>query len=277
MAPEEAVAYALEEPPFKEAVHPSVAGAEAHPELLRIFALSPARVEREGCALGSSDWTYAKSKELLFYLLCHPSRTKAQIGLALWPDASPDRLRRSFHDALYHLRRALGRPEWIIFENGRYAFNRSLDYFFDVEAFETELERARHSVGAQAIIRLEEAVELYGGDFLEDLVVEGEWAQIRREELRRAYGEALLTLGRLLFAECRYAEATDAYRKLIVHDELLEAAHRGLMRCHASLGERGRAIRHYRDLVELLREELGSTPAAETTVLYEHLRRDEDV
>ncbi len=33
----------------------------------------------------------------------------------------------------------------------------------------------------------------------------------------------------------------------------------------------------YRDLVELLREELDSTPAAETTALCEHLRRGEDV
>ena len=276
MAPEEAVAYALEEPPREGGVHLSVARSETRSKPLRIFALSSARVEREGRALASSDWTYAKSKELLFYLLCHPSRTKAQIGLALWPDASPDRLRRSFHDTLYHLRRALGRPEWVIFENGRYAFNRSLDYFFDVEAFEAKLERARRLVGAQAIMRLEEGVELYGGDFLEDLAVEGEWAQIRREELGRAYGEALLTLGRLLFAESRYAEATDAYRKLIAYDELLEAAHRGLMRCHACLGERGRAIRHYQELVELLREELGSTPTAETTVLYELLSRGEE-
>jgi DNA-binding SARP family transcriptional activator len=106
--------------------------------------------------------------------------------------------------------------------------------------------------------------------------VEGEWAQVRREELRRAYGEALLTLGRLLSAESRYAEATDTYHKLLAHDGLLEAAHRGLMRCDVRLGERGRAIRRYRDLVELLREELGSTPAAETTVLYERLRRGED-
>lgn len=237
-------------------------------------------MEREGRPLTSAEWTYARARELLFYLLSHPPRTRAQIGLELWPNASPDRLRRSFHDTLYHLRRALGRPEWIVFEKGRYSFNRSLIYFFDAEAFETELaEVRRHAAEAPAgaIVHLERAVELYSGDFLDDLAVEGEWALIRREELRRAYQEALLTLGRLLFAEGRYAEAADAYRKLIAHDELLEAAHRGLMRCLTRLGERGRAIRHYRDLAELLREEFGSTPAAETAALHERLRRSEDV
>ncbi len=281
MTPEEAVAYALEEAttPHEEAAHLPDHEAKARAEL-RIFALGPGQVYRGEHALAPSDWTYARSCELLFYLVCHPPRTKAQIGLALWPDASPDRLRRSFHDTLYHLRRALGRPEWIVFEKGHYSFNRSLDYFFDAEAFETELAEVRRHAAeapARAITHLERAVELYGGDFLEDLAVEGEWALIRREELRRAYQEALLTLGRLLFAEGRYAEAADAYRKLIAHDELLEAAHRGLMCCHARLGERGRAMRHYRDLAESLREELGSTPAAETAALHERLRRGEDV
>jgi predicted ATPase/DNA-binding SARP family transcriptional activator len=271
---EEAVGEAMQEPPEWLGLPPR----EARPSL-RIFALGPARVEREGRTLTSSDWTYAKSRELLFYLLSHPPRTRAQIGLELWPDASPDRLRRSFHDTLYHLRRALGRPEWIVFEKGRYSFNRSLNYFFDAEAFETELaEVRRHAAEAPAgaIVHLERAIELYGGDFLDDLAVEGEWALIRREELRRAYQEALLTLGQLHFAEGRYVQAADVYRKLIGHDELLEAAHRGLMRCLARLGERGRAIRHYRDLADLLREDLGSIPAAETAALHERLRRGED-
>ena len=37
--------------------------------------------------------------------------------------------------------------------------------------------------------------------------------------------------------------------------------------------ENGRAhARHHRDLVESLREELGTSPAAETTALHERLR-----
>jgi DNA-binding SARP family transcriptional activator len=50
------------------------------------------------------------------------------------------------------------------------------------------------------------------------------------------------------------------------------------MRCQGRLGERGRALRHYRDLLELLGEELGAPPAPETTKLYERLlRRGEDI
>ncbi len=49
------------------------------------------------------------------------------------------------------------------------------------------------------------------------------------------------------------------------------------MRCHAALGERGRAIRHYEELVELLEEQLGTPPAPETRALQERLRAGEEV
>lgn len=273
LAPEEAVAFALEEPLPAEA-----AAAEALPEL-RLFALGPARVEREGRVLATSEWTYAKPRELLFYLLSHPPRTKEQIGLALWPDASAVQLRRTFHVTLHHLRRALGGPGWIVYKGGRYAFDRSLDYWFDVEAFEkglAEARRLRSEAPALAIRHLEEAVGLYGGDFLEDFA-DYEWASARQEELRRTCQEALIDLGGLLFDEGRYAEAADAYRRIIARDNLLEAAHRGLMRCYARLGERGQALKQYESLAEVLREELGSSPAPETKTLLEQLSRGEEV
>ena len=81
---------------------------------LRIFALGRARVEKDGLPLDSPDWIQ-KSRELLYYLLSFPQgRTKEQIGLALWPEASTSQLRSSFHDTLYRLRRALGGKEWIV-------------------------------------------------------------------------------------------------------------------------------------------------------------------
>ena len=84
-------------------------------------------------------------------------------------------------------------------------------------------------------------------------------------------------MGELLFAQGRHAEAAEAYRKAIAHDRFLEEAHRGLMRSQAALGERGRAIRHYEELVEMLYERLGTAPALETSALYEHLRAGEEV
>jgi DNA-binding SARP family transcriptional activator len=299
MSPEQAIEYALEEdeepaaaaaaaaptvaplPKRKPSAEkpPESAEAETTTPRLRIFALGPARVHRGGRPLASPDWIL-KPRELLFYLLSHPQgRSKEQIGLALWPDASTSQLRNSFHDTVYRLRRALGGKDWIVFEKGRYAFNRSLAYSFDVEDFEEHLSEARRlrlESTEQTIRHLQKVVDLYRGDFLEDSA-EGEWATERQEELSREYKEALLLLGRLLFDQGRHAEAAEAYRKAIAHDELVEEAHRELMRCQAALGERGRAIRHYEELVELLDEQLGTSPAPETRALHELLRADEEV
>ena len=271
MSPERVVAYALGESttPQEENTHPRAARVAA----LRIFALGPGRVEKDGRPLASSpDWTQ-KPRELLFYLLSHPPRTKEQIGLALWPEASTAQLRSSFHDTLYRLRRALGGKPWISFEKSRYAFGRSLPYSYDVEAFEENLAEARRvqaEAPDRAIQHLQQAAGLYGGDFLEGF--DAEWAMVRQEELRHAYQESLLLLGRLLFAQDCYTKAADAYRKVIAHDGFLEEAHRGLMRSYAALGEPGRALRHYEDLVGLLEEQLGTSPAPESKVLYERLR-----
>jgi predicted ATPase/DNA-binding SARP family transcriptional activator len=296
MSPDQALEYAVGEVEESAAAAPTVPplpkrtpSAEKPPETaeeaetttagLRIFALGPARVEKGGRPLASPDWIL-KPRELLFYLLSHPEgRTKEQIGLALWPDASTAQLRSSFHDAVYRLRRALGGKEWVAFHKGRYTFKRSLPYSFDVEDFEEHLSEARRlrlESPEQTIRHLQKVVDLYRGDFLEDSA-EGEWATERQEELSREYQEALLLLGRLLFARDRYAEAAEAYRKAITHDELLEEAHRELMRCHAALGERGRALRHYEELVELLDEQLGTSPAPETKALHERLRSGVDV
>ena len=81
----------------------------------------------------------------------------------------------------------------------------------------------------------------------------------------------------MLSAEDRHSEAAEIYRRAIDHDNLLEEAHRALMRCYVRQGERGRALRHYQSLVQTLQAEIGADPAPETTALYQQLRRDDAI
>ena len=73
-------------------------------------------------------------------------------------------------------------------------------------------------------------------------------------------------------ADGRLREAVDVYQRAIAHDPLDEAAHRALMECWAASGQTARALRHYAELCELLRAQVGGAPAAQTTALYERLR-----
>ena len=253
------------------------ADAQARLEL-ELNALGPVRVVHDGRELTSSDWTYTKAKELLFYLLERPTRTFRQVGLALWPDASPAQLRRNFHNTLYHLRRALGAADWIVHDHDEYAFNRALGgspqapaYRYDVEAFERHLDQAQHTPSRAAQIdHLEAALKLYRGDFLAD--VQAEWTETRRAELRQAYTSAALTLGGLWLAGGQIESAKVVYQSLLRGDPNLEQAHRGVMLCLAQRGEIEAALRQYQTLVEQLAQSLNVQPEPETVALVERLR-----
>lgn len=250
------------------------------PELL-LRGFGPGRVELRGCTLTSSDWTYRKARELLFYLASNPPKTKEQIGVALWPDVSEAQLHDQFRITLHHLRRALGSPDWVLYQDEVYVFNRGLPYWFDVEAFEFHLSVAQLAVERPdqgtlpAGDYFDRAISLYSGDFLEH--TEAEWCGLRREELLRMYLEALLAWGKLLVDAGECTHAAEIYRCAIAKDGYLEAAHRGLMRCLARQGELGQALRQYQSLAELLRTELNAGPAPETLALHERLRRGEPI
>jgi DNA-binding SARP family transcriptional activator len=244
-----------------------------------IYALGPTQVLQEGQPLTPADWTYAKPRELLFFLVANEPLSKAQIGLVFWPDASPAQLRRNFRAALYRLRQALGSREWVVFKDGRYAFNRQLSYWYDVEAFEERITVARQSESSRpdrALAEYERAIRLVRGEFLEDVNLI-EWALPRREELRQSFLQAHLRRAGLLANTDQLEEAADAYRKILVYDNLMESGHRGLMRTYTLLGNRNRALNHYQDLLRLLADELGVEPAAETQALYQRIRANQDL
>jgi predicted ATPase/DNA-binding SARP family transcriptional activator len=238
---------------------------------LRVRALGTATVELGDAELTAADWGYAKPRELLFLLVTSPPLTREQLGAALWPDLARRQLGNALHTALRELRRALGDPEWVLYSGGRYSFNRAREHDCDVDTFEAALAAASRARPAEtALPDLQRAIAAYGGDFLAGMTA-GEWAQARREELSRRFESALLAVGRMHFAAGRYQAAVTAFRRAIEHEPLNESAHRELMTCWEHLGETARAVRHYKELDALLREQVGVPPAAETTELYHRL------
>ncbi|HEV7767449.1 MAG TPA: BTAD domain-containing putative transcriptional regulator, partial [Thermoanaerobaculia bacterium] len=218
---------------------------------LRVRALGALEIEREGQAIEES----ARSRELLLYLLCHPSgRTKEQIGAALWPDADPSRLRNNFHVTLHRLRKGLGAAEWIVIDGDTYALDRSRGLEFDAEIFEREAKQTRN------VERLARAIELYRGDFFEN-ARDGEWYLSMRDRLRDLYASALDTLGLARMNAGDYAAAAETYQYLVALDDLDEDAARHLMAALEKQGDNTGAKRVYRRLATALKRELGEEPS----------------
>jgi predicted ATPase/DNA-binding SARP family transcriptional activator len=244
---------------------------------LRVLALGPLIIERDGEPLAADAWPYARPRELLLYLLSHPDgRTREQLGVAFWPESSAAQVKNSFHVTLHHLRKALGHADWIVYENERYRISPQLTVEFDAALFEQQMTAALRDAraGTGSIDALRDAIALYRGDFLADESA-GDWHFVPRDRLRMLCVDGLGALGELLGQAGRFAEAVDVFQRVVIMEDLREDAHRRLMQFLAQGGERGRALRHYERLVALLRDELDAEPEAETVALFDSIRKGE--
>ena len=243
---------------------------------LRIFALGPVHVYRAERLLSPVDWTYAKARELVLLLVLHPPATREQLGVQLWPAASPEQRRQRFSAALAHARTALGRDtEWINLVDGRYRFNRAQPVWIDVEAFEAALFEAQlllqgGTQNERAAAVLSDAVALYRNDFVSD-VHNGCWHLARRDALRCAWLQALLELGELHGTAGRHAQAIAIVQRAVDADAHGEAAHQALIRAYLRAGKRRQAVAQYKRLQAAL-SELRAAPAPETVALMQSLR-----
>ncbi len=248
------------------------AGTASPVSTLGVEALGPLRIRRDGTPLDRDAWASAKPRELLLFLLCHPEgRTREQVGVAFWPEASAEQVRNNFHVTLHRLRKTLGDTRWVTHAGDHYALDPGLRVEFDAATFERDV-----TAGLTRLTRdgdaapLAAALGLYQGDFLEHEAV-GDWHLAVRDRLRHKYLTALTALAELNMQRERWAEAADCWRTLIGRDGLDEQAYRGLMTCHARLGQRSRVQELYRRLEEVLERELEAKPGPETSRLYRQL------
>ena len=247
---------------------PGAAGTSGAAVPLRIKALGGAVVELGDVTLTTADWGYAKPRELLFLLATSPAMTRDQIGATLWPDLSSRQLRNALHTALRELRRALGDAGWVSYCDGRYLFDRTRPHACDVTAFEDALATARRArPPAAGLPDLQRAIAAYGGDFLDGMpLASGRWLAVTSFAVPSS--RCCSRPAGCSTAAGRHQAAAAAFRRAVTHEPLNESAHRELMMCWVNLGQAARAVRHYKELADRLRDQLGIPPAAETTAAW---------
>lgn len=193
---------------------------------------------------------------------------------ALWPD-EPERSNTAFHTALYRLRGALRAPgdktSFVLLENRCYRLDTTR-FDLDVDRFERILERARIEAGPAAEASYAEAISLYRGEYLAGFAFP--WLSLERQRLAEAYLRALETLAALQAERGAVDEALSLTRRALATDPLLERAHQAAMRYLHRLGDRRGLERQYRELGELLADEMSAQPLPETVALYRRLSGD---
>jgi DNA-binding SARP family transcriptional activator len=221
-----------------------------------------------------------QGRMLFAYLVANRSRALRRDELidVVWgsePTANAD---RDFNVLMARLRRQFGAEA---VPKGEASLRLPEGTWVDVEVIDEHtqgtlqaLEEGRPQVAARLA---DDALALMEEDFLTGL--EGEWIDERRRALaelrlvlREASVEASLRLGGV---RLRRAEAVA--EALVTEAPYRESGHELLMRVHAASGNDAEATRVYHRLLELLRDELGTTPGPGITELHDCLLRQEAV
>ena len=220
-----------------------------------------------------------KVRALLAYLACHRRRSFSPDHLAglLWPEREPEAARHALHQAVSDLRSRLGDGGSSLIRTHplEIGFDPNRDCWLDVEAFEEALHAGNGSEAADPH-HLSTAVQLYRGELLAGFFAKDcpgfeDWLVAEQTRLREAAVDGLRRLIESYRRRGEYRFGVHYARRLVAIEPLSQEAHRELMRLFALSGQRNRALAHYEELLNLLREELGVEPLPETRALYESI------
>lgn len=235
---------------------------------LRIAVLGKPRITRDDGSpveLGS-----AKATALLLYLATTGERhSRSALAGLLWGDLPEEGARANLRLALTKLRRVV--DDNLQVTRGYVAADPS-SFWLDRREFEAAL-----AGGDGDLERVQAAVRLYRGDFLDDLVVRGApeletWIEGEREHLRRLAVTGLARLADDAAARGDPAAGVEAARRMLSLDPLSEEAHRLLMRFLAAKDDRAAALAQFETCRHILDEELGIEPSPETVRLADRIR-----
>jgi predicted ATPase/DNA-binding SARP family transcriptional activator/DNA-binding CsgD family transcriptional regulator len=237
---------------------------------LRVSLLGRFEVSVGSRVIQEDGWRLRKAASVVKLLALAPDHSlhREQVMNLLWPDLGARTAANNLHQALHVARRAL-EPEatayrYLPMRGEQLALCPEDAAWVDVEAFERSAREARGSGRPEAY---REALDLYSGDLLPRDRYE-EWAERRREELRRTYLALLFELATVLEERGALDRAVEALQEILSHEPAHEEAHVGLMRVYARAGQRYRALRQYEHLRQTLRLELGTEPHAASRYVY---------
>lgn len=210
-----------------------------------------------------------KTRNLLAYLVLHPRIQHRRETLAdmLWPDASPERVRRNLSDVLYRLQKTI-EPEWLTIDTDTIMLQPKTDLWVDVWEFD-------RLVASKDDDDLRKAIELYAGDLLSEIY--DDWILAERELRRSQFLSALETLSQQCEAQGKLQQALLHIRQLILIEPLHEHAHQHYLRILGRLQRFSEALAHYDYLCALLKSELNSKPMKETDSIIQSLLGERDL
>jgi DNA-binding SARP family transcriptional activator len=220
------------------------------PEPVRVGLLGGFAVSIGARTIRAQEWRRKKAGDLVKLLALTPGHRmhRERAMDLLWPGLGPKAAANNYRQALHMARRVLdpvasdaASSRYLRLEGELLVLCPDGQLRVDVETFETTAGAARRSHDAAAY---RAALNLYAGDLLPEDRYE-DWAEDRREGLRRDRLTLLVEMAELCEERGDLGSAIDALREAISDEPAHEEAHAGLMRLYARTGQRYQALRQY--------------------------------
>lgn len=241
------------------------------------------RVELDGIPLHLGR---EKAFALLAYLVVTGrSHRRDELAALLWPDADQPHARGSLRRCLSLLVAQLP-PGTLHTSHSAIGLESAGVISADVVAFRELLSacdeemRLGRGVDGRCLKRLDQAAELYEGDFLSGFSLADcpdfeEWQRYESESLRRDLFLVFDRLSAHLLACGDFSRSIHYLRRWLQLDPLAETAQHRLMQAYAQSGHPSGALRQYEQYADLLEIETGSEPGRSMTSLYVAVKKGE--
>ena len=212
-----------------------------------------------------------KARALFVYLAMSPggSHTREHLAGMLWGRSAEPQARASLRQTLSSLRKLLA-------DYGNFLSADAERATLDLQQVDIDLNRFTRLAQSDDAGELEQAMQLYRGDFLQGFGLPEEafeeWLLFQRGHHRELAMQALTRLIDQYTERGEYVAALEQARRLLTFDALQEGIHQRLMQIYDRLGRREHALRQYRECKALLETELQVSPSTELTRLYESIK-----
>lgn len=176
--------------------------------------------------------------------------------------------RKSLQNLIYRLRKILpetdeyGQP-YILSKHRIYGWNDQANIYVDAFEFQELADKIKSgAVGAELDAAGRRILELYTGDYMEDLALEG-WVENLSVQYKNQYFDSMNSFVSMLYEQGKYQDVVEVCTAVLKINMFEEHFHAMMINAMLAQGSRYSALTHYRSITTLLQKELEVEPSEE--------------
>ncbi|WP_342514560.1 response regulator [Sporosarcina sp. FSL K6-1522] len=214
-------------------------------------------------------WKTTKTKELFAFFMTHLHThvNRDTIIDLLWPGHDYHKAKIQLHTSISYLRKTLDSLDYsqaLTFSNQSYALE--LDDF-QCDAIEFEQMMDQHPVVTQQNIQaFEQTVQQYRGGYMERNSYE--WATIKAQSIHQKLLQLLQSMIDYFTTHKDLAKKQHYLHMLLTHNPYSDHTLQQLMRHYIEIGNRGDAVKVYKDFSTMLMKDIGISPDQVSQEIY---------